>query len=70
MDSSIDTILEFDNEDNEIINGILHIVSDTSILITYEETNGSVTQLGKFRHSKYFYPIVIDNVKIQRTLQT
>ena len=42
MDSSIDTILEFDNENNEIINGILHIVSDTSILITYEETNGSV----------------------------
>ena len=39
MNSSIDTILEFDNE---IINGLLHIVSDSSLLITYEETNGGI----------------------------
>mgnify|MGYP001257420317 CR=1 FL=1 len=42
MDSSTDTILKFDNEDSEIINGLFHILSDSSVVVTYEEANGSV----------------------------
>ena len=41
VESSIDTILEISNEDSEIINGFLHILSDSSVLVTYDGTNGS-----------------------------
>ena len=42
METPTDSILDILNEDSEIINGLLHIVSDSSTLVTYEGINGMV----------------------------
>ena len=42
IESSVDTILIISNEDSEISNGLVHIVSDSSILVSYDGINESV----------------------------
>ena len=42
IESSVDTILIISNEDSEISNGLVHIVSDSSILVSYNGINETI----------------------------